>query len=196
MGLIDRCRNWSRFIGGEIRTLPRYWKRHTVNILMGVMPDDELSAVFRAKLLGLFGYKIGKGAMIRQSVRLGGAKLIVGSCTSIGACCHLDCHDAEIIIGSHVAVSPRVTIVTATHTMDGYPGRIGPTVCKPVVIKDGAWIGIGASILAGVTVGERSVVAAGSVVTHDVPDNTMVAGIPAKVVKYLDELDAPDNVSS
>ena len=56
---------------------------------------------------------------------------------------------------------------------------------KAILIKKNAWIGAGAIILHGVTVGENSVVAAGSVVTKDVPDNTVVAGIPAKIIKNI-----------
>jgi acetyltransferase-like isoleucine patch superfamily enzyme len=58
-------------------------------------------------------------------------------------------------------------------------------VCKPILIKRKAWIGVGATILPGVTVGENAVVAAGAVVSKDVPDNTIVGGVPAKVIKQL-----------
>jgi acetyltransferase-like isoleucine patch superfamily enzyme len=56
---------------------------------------------------------------------------------------------------------------------------------KPIVIKRNAWIGAAVTILPGVTVGENSVVAAGAVVTKDVPANTVVAGVPAKVIKTI-----------
>jgi acetyltransferase-like isoleucine patch superfamily enzyme len=59
-------------------------------------------------------------------------------------------------------------------------------LCKPIVIKRNAWIGAGATILPGVTVGENAIVAAGSMVTKDVPSNTLVAGVPAKKVKRID----------
>ena len=57
---------------------------------------------------------------------------------------------------------------------------------KPVVIKRNAWIGIGAIICPGVTIGENAVIGAGAVVTKDVPDNAIVGGNPAKVIKYID----------
>ena len=142
--------------------------------------------MLRAKILSLGGIKTARGSMVRIGVKLGGTKLKIGSFASVGACCNLDCNDAEIVIGDYAVLSPRVTIVTGTHPLCGYPGRIGPTICKPVEIKDGAWVCTGAIILPGITIGVRSVVAAGSVVTRDVPDNTMVGGIPAKVIKYLD----------
>ncbi|MCE5314983.1 MAG: acyltransferase [Armatimonadota bacterium] len=186
MNLFSKISNWVRMIGRECRTFPRHWALSFVNALMYMSADDEVSAILRAKFLGVFGVKAGYGAMVRQGVRLGGFKLTVGSFASIGACCHIDCHDAAVIIGDHAVLSPKVTIVTGTHTTDNHPGRIGPTIGKSVHIEEGAWICVGACILPGVTIGKRSVVAAGSVVTSDVPDNVMVAGVPAKVVKQLD----------
>lgn len=58
--------------------------------------------------------------------------------------------------------------------------------CKPVHIKKNVWIGVNVTILPGVTVGENAVIGAGAVVTHDVPDNAVVVGNPARVIKYLD----------
>ena len=66
----------------------------------------------------------------------------------------------------------------------GYERQV--LTCKPVTVKQGAWIGAGATILPGVTVGKYAVVGAASVVTHDVPDYAVVVGNPAKVIKTLD----------
>jgi acetyltransferase-like isoleucine patch superfamily enzyme len=60
-------------------------------------------------------------------------------------------------------------------------------ICKPIVIKRNAWIGAGATILPGVTDGENAVVAAGAVVSKDVPANTVVGGIPAKILKTIEQ---------
>ena len=59
-------------------------------------------------------------------------------------------------------------------------------LCKPILIKEDAWIGAGATILPGVCIGKHAVVGAGSVVTRDVPDYAVVVGSPAKVVRTLD----------
>ena len=59
-------------------------------------------------------------------------------------------------------------------------------LCKPIVIKQGAWIGAGASIMAGVTIGKYAIVGAASVVTHDVGDYDVVVGSPARIIKTLD----------
>ena len=64
----------------------------------------------------------------------------------------------------------------------------GPGLSKPITVHDGAWIGANCTVLGGVTIGKKAVVAAGSLVNHDVPAYSLVAGVPAKVIKYLDEI--------
>ena len=100
--------------------------------------------------------------------------------------CYLELGD-EIIIGNDVSFGPETMILTSTHdTNAGTPERRAVEVtCKPVVIKDGAWLGARCTILPGVTVGEGAIVAAGAVVHRDVAPNTLVAGVPARVVKEL-----------
>jgi acetyltransferase-like isoleucine patch superfamily enzyme len=88
-----------------------------------------------------------------------------------------------IIIEDDVLIGPKVSVITESHPLD--PSERKALLVKPVVIKRNAWIGVGAIILPGVTVGENAVVAAGAVVSKDVPANTIVAGVPAKVVKTI-----------
>lgn len=80
-------------------------------------------------------------------------------------------------------LGPKVSLITENHPID--PTDHKTVLPSPIVIKRNAWIGAGATILPGVIVGENSVVAAGAVVSRDVPPNTVVAGIPAKVVKTI-----------
>jgi acetyltransferase-like isoleucine patch superfamily enzyme len=88
-------------------------------------------------------------------------------------------------IGKNCAIGPRVILGPANHKI-GPPGRrAGEAVFHPCVIKDGVWIGARTVILGGVTVGSGSIVAAGAIVTKDVPSNTMVGGVPAKIIKKL-----------
>ena len=86
-----------------------------------------------------------------------------------------------ITLEDDVLIGPRVNIITVDHPLD--PTARRGVILKPVVIKKNAWIGAGATILAGVTVGENAIVAAGAVVTKDVPANTVVGGVPAKIIK-------------
>ena len=88
----------------------------------------------------------------------------------------------RIILEDNVQIGPNAMIVTTNHDFN----HREVVLHKPVVIKKNAWIGGRSLILPGVTVGENAVVAGGSVVTKDVPANTIVGGNPAKVIKHLD----------
>lgn len=87
-----------------------------------------------------------------------------------------------LTIEDNTMISLNCTIATNNHDM--YERNI--ITCKPVHIKRNVWIGVNVTILPGVTVGENAVIGAGAVVTKDVPDNAVVVGCPAKVIKYLD----------
>ncbi len=87
-----------------------------------------------------------------------------------------------IIIEDYALIAAHAKIISNDH--DPYFRPI--ITCQPVIIKEGAWIGAGAAIMKGVTVGKYAIVGANSVVTKDVPDYAVVVGVPAKVIKYLD----------
>lgn len=82
-------------------------------------------------------------------------------------------------------IGPNVSIITSGHPLEPSRRRDGVTAA-PIVIERNVWIAAGATIIGGVTVGENSVVAAGAVVTKDVPPNSLVAGVPAKVIRMLE----------
>jgi acetyltransferase-like isoleucine patch superfamily enzyme len=88
-----------------------------------------------------------------------------------------------ITIEDEVLIGPKVSLLTEGHPLEAAQ-RHG-LVPKPIHIKRNAWIGAGATILPGVTIGENAVVAAGAVVSKDVDDNTVVGGIPAKMIKTI-----------
>jgi acetyltransferase-like isoleucine patch superfamily enzyme len=92
-----------------------------------------------------------------------------------------------VCIGSHVHLAQGVTVTALNHNFEDGTRRIDEQgiSTKGVIIGDDVWIGANAVVLPGVTIGSHCVVAAGAVVTKDVPDNTLVAGIPAKVIKQL-----------
>ncbi|MCC4271797.1 maltose O-acetyltransferase [Marinobacter nauticus] len=97
------------------------------------------------------------------------------------ACSFLDL--GGITIEDNVMVGPRVNITSETHPVEVSSRKT--LVPGAVLVRSGAWIGVGATIMPGVTIGENSVVAAGAVVTADVPDNSVAGGVPAKVIKRL-----------
>ena len=97
------------------------------------------------------------------------------------ACSFLDI--GGITIDDDVMIGPKVNLVTENHPLD--PKDRKTVLLKPIVVKRNAWIGAAATILPGVTIGENAVVAAGAVVSRDVAPDTVVAGVPAQVVRAL-----------
>ena len=81
-------------------------------------------------------------------------------------------------------IGPKVNLITENHPTA--PAERKNLYCKPIIIKRNAWIGAAATILPGVTIGENAIVAAGAVVSKDVAANTIVGGVPAKVIKTID----------
>ena len=92
---------------------------------------------------------------------------------------------ARISIGADCLIGPNVQLLTPTHSLDPGPRRAKLEAAAPITIGDNVWIGGGATILPGVSIGENSVIGAGSVVTRDVPANVVAVGNPARVVKSL-----------
>lgn len=88
-----------------------------------------------------------------------------------------------ITIEDGVLIAPKVSLLSEGHPLS--PDERHSLVPKPIHIKKNAWIGANATILYGVTIGENSVVAAGSVVSQDVPDNVVVGGTPARIIKDI-----------
>lgn len=116
-----------------------------------------------------------------RRVRLDGAgRIDIGDGVFLNAGCMVIAQQ-HVEIGDDVALSLDALVVDSDfHGLEGRPTRTAPTR-----IGDGSWIGARAVVLAGVTIGRRCVVAAGSVVTRDVPDDTLVAGQPARPVRAL-----------
>jgi len=100
------------------------------------------------------------------------------------ACSFMDI--GGITIEDDVLIGPKVNLITGGHPLTPSERR-KQILFKPILIKKNAWIGTAATIMPGVTIGENSVVAAGSVVTKNVPPNCVVAGVPAKISKKLKE---------
>lgn len=92
-----------------------------------------------------------------------------------------------VTIGSHVNLAQGITVTALNHSFEDPEKRIDEqgVSTTPVVIEDDIWIGANAVILPGVTIGHHSVVAAGAIVTKDVPPHSLVAGVPAKIIKQI-----------
>ena len=117
----------------------------------------------------------------------GGLEIRVGHKVFINQCCTI--YDmGGVHIADLVMIGPKVNIITTGHPLEPSQRR-AYLEAKPIVIEKNVWIATAATILGGVTVGENSVVGAGAVVTKDVPANSFVAGVPARVIRSLK--DAP-----
>jgi acetyltransferase-like isoleucine patch superfamily enzyme len=143
---------------------------------------DEIRALFSE----LIGGKVDDGfRLIPPFYTAYGLKIRIGQRVFINQNCTV--YDlAEVSIGDDVMIGPNVSIITAGHPIAPSQRR-ARVMGKPIVIEKNVWIAAGATIIGGVTVGENSVVAAGSVVTKDVPQNTLVGGNPAKVIRSIRE---------
>lgn len=92
---------------------------------------------------------------------------------------------APVTIGNNVFIAPNVGLHTAGHPLDAERRNMGLEYARPITIEDDVWIGAGVQICPGVTVGRGAVIAAGSVVTKDVPSKTLVGGVPARKIKDI-----------
>jgi acetyltransferase-like isoleucine patch superfamily enzyme len=141
---------------------------------------DQIRAVFS----DLVGYQVDESfSLIPPFYTTGGENIRVGRNVFINQNCTM--YDVGgIDIADDVMIGPNVSVITSGHPIEPSQRRAGVTAA-PVVIERNVWIAAGVTIIGGVTVGENSVVAAGSVVTRDVPSNTLVGGNPARVIRSI-----------
>ncbi len=161
-----------------------------VNLLVGTLPPN-VGGRLKVYGLRLAGFTIGHGTMVWGMPQITGrgdftTRLKIGRWCRFNFGCIFEL-GTTITIGDCVNLGHQVMILTTTHGISSGERRADPNhILLPVVIERGVWIGSRSTILPGVTIGEMSIVAAGSVVTRDVPPDTLVAGVPARVVKQLD----------
>jgi acetyltransferase-like isoleucine patch superfamily enzyme len=141
---------------------------------------DEIRALFSE----LIGSKVDQSFMlIPPFYTVGGDEIRVGRNVFVNQNCTF--YDlGGLDIADDVLIGPNVSLITAGHPLEPSRRR-SATIGKPIAIERNVWIAAGATIVGGVTVGENSVVAAGSVVTSDVAPNTLVGGNPAGVIRSL-----------
>ena len=150
-----------------------------------VNPWRALQLFFRRmiclKLANLCPFVTGRIALYR----LMGVK--IGQDVYVGFGIEIDTNHPELIeIGDHVTISHRCVIASHMATSAHTPLQaLYPERAAPVRIRNGAWLCVGSTVLPGVTVGENALVAAGAVVSRDVPGKTLVAGVPARAIKQL-----------
>lgn len=190
----------------QVRTFPReslaanarsYFPRaYLASALARCAPYDMFNQR-RAALYRVLGFRgIGRNVLILGPLRLFGRGsiyefLTIGEGSAIATPCALSLY-APLSIGRRVHFGPDVMVLTGTHEIGLAEKRCGPYRSAPVTIGDGTWVGARAIICPGVTIGAGCMIAAGAVVTRNMPPNMLVAGNPARAVQRLD---APDPVA-
>ncbi|MEI5666340.1 sugar O-acetyltransferase [Bosea sp. CCNWLW174] len=147
-------------------------------------PQAEREALLRA-----FLRDVGPGAHFEPNVRCEfGFNISIGhSFYANFDCVMLD--GGEITIGDHVLLGPRVGIYTSNHAIDPAERVAGGCYARPVKIGNRVWVGGGVQITQGVTIGDDSIIGAGSVVTRDIPAGVIAAGVPCKVLRAITAVD-------
>lgn len=114
-----------------------------------------------------------------------GTNISLGTDVFVNSFCYF-MDGAKITIGNHVFIGPYCGFYTANHPLDYKRRNSGLEKALPITIKDNVWFGANVSVMPGVTIGEGCVIAAGSVVTKDIPANSLAAGVPCRVIKTID----------
>ena len=154
--------------------------RKTTALINGAYRTDE---ELRALMSRLVGYRVDDGFRLFPPVYTDfGKNIKIGKDVFVNSgCCFQD--QGGVTLGDGCLVGHNVVFATLDH--DKCPSKRGDMTAAPIVVGKNVWIGAHATILKGVTIGDGAIVAAGAVVTRDVPPNTIAAGVPARVVKTI-----------
>lgn len=150
--------------------------------------------VYIGERVVIFQVKDGGAVILEEGVHLYGDTIIetgdggsvtIGANTHIQARCHFAAYKRSIKIGRQVDIAPNCAFFSYNHSFAyDHPIREQPLQSKgDIIIEDNAWLGVNVTVLDGVRIGEGSVIGAGSIVTHDIPDFAIAVGSPARVVK-------------
>ncbi|WP_199088317.1 acyltransferase [Bosea sp. ASV33] len=162
------------------------------NLAANLLPADSASKRLRNGIYRLMGVRIGAGTAFAGDsyINLGPvAKLTVGKDCFFNRQCYFDL-SADILVEDGVYVGTHCAFVTADHEIGPSSRRAGKVLASPIRIGAGAWIGTRVTLLPGVVIGRGAVVASGALVRGSVPDNVLVAGVPAVLKRRLDDGEA------
>lgn len=163
----------------KLRTVKKTWVMFRVNHLLSGTRAFER----KRRLLNSIGHEIGEGTRIVGPLFCTG-QLHVGKDCWLGA--DLTVHgNGSVFIGDNCDLAPGVMFVTGSHAIGGAERRAGAGNNRDIHVGSGCWLGARTTLLGGVTLGSGSVVAACGCVAADIPDNTLVGGVPAKTIREL-----------
>jgi maltose O-acetyltransferase len=158
-----------------------------INLLRKLLPESRFQALHR-RLLVAQGVRVADDVIIYSSVRIGrNINLFVDSNTFIGSSCVFTGGEGSAVsIGCECDVSDHVHFVTGTHEINNIEvRRAGTGLSRDISVGDGVWIGYRSLILPGVKIGRGAIIAAGSVVVDDVPEDVLAGGVPCRTIRKL-----------
>lgn len=158
-------------------------RRHCQSALreFNQLPEQDLDGTVLGELFGSVGAKTYIQAPFICDY---GFNISIGHHSFMNfGCIVLD--SSPVTIGNHVEIATGVQLLTAEHPLDPVERRAGVQLNRPVAIEDGVWLGGGVIVCPGVTVGENSVIGAGSIVTRDIPAGVVAVGNPCRVLRQL-----------
>ncbi|NLK93314.1 MAG: acyltransferase [Bacteroidales bacterium] len=144
------------------KLLTKFW-----NIILSSFPLNKIRKIAIKKL----------GGSVGEDVYLGPSFLLISDTSAKGI---------GVFVGDRVSIAPRVTCILVSGANKAKVTELIPWKYGSITLKDDCWIGTGAIIYPGVTIGKYAIVSAGAVVTKDVPDYTIVGGVPAKIIKTIE----------
>lgn len=175
-----------RFIMNQRDARPRWYIRLLAPVYQHRGRGSKIYRSVRMDTPPYRRFALGRNSVVESFCCINNAvgDVVIGDCTRIGL------HNTiigPVTIGNHVNLAQGITVTALNHNFSEPAKRIDEqgVSTAPVVINDDVWIGANAVILSGVTIGSHSVVAAGAVVTKDVPSRCVVAGVPAKIIKRI-----------
>lgn len=152
--------------------------------------DEEVD--LRNKIMKQLFKNVGENVWIEPDFRCEfGKNITIGDNVYINfGCIILDC--SEVTIGSHTLLGPNIGLYAANHSTDATERINGGCYGKPIHIGNNVWLGGDVKVLQGVTIGDNTIIGAGSIVTKDIPDNVIAVGNPCKVIRKITEEDKTD----
>lgn len=169
-------------IADEIDTLFTHW----IFRLLDILGPGVKASWFRCIILRGLRYNIGSNSVVRPGVMIHKRS----DALRIGEYCSINRNilfnvSAPVTIGKYCQIGCNVSFITSNHVLVSDFKDLRKAIPGPINVDDFVWIGANSTILSNVKIGKGAVVAAGSVVTKDVPENALVGGVPAKVIKYM-----------
>ena len=161
-------------------------RKYIFFLLLKIVPNMAFFKVNRL-LISLMGHNIAKSARIWSSIEiLGTLKIKVNDGTFIGHKCTISGNDCKISIGKNCDISSQVSFVAGSHKIDIDGPRIaGEGFSSDIYVGNRVWIGYGAIILGGVTIGDNVIIGAGSLINKDIPANSIYGGVPARLIRKI-----------